>query len=177
MRACRTVDPARFHSSVVDFCNRTSGAQILLSGLSAYFCVDHSKGHDRPGIDELRTKKARREHERRLLEIQGAQAQVYKQVVGPQGVRMLPFTDDIDTLVRLAKACAGDGLLRQLAVCCLQFIMMASCVINAAAVLACAALAGLPQGSFANNVLMLAVVYLILVLLKACLGLYLWQDP
>jgi hypothetical protein len=77
----------------------TTGPQLLLSGLSAYFCIDPSKGQAAPTQEELRNKKTRKAHEKQKLEIQGAEAQIYKQTIGPQGIHVLPLADDINTLV------------------------------------------------------------------------------
>jgi hypothetical protein len=70
-----------------------------LSGLSAYFCIDPSKGQAATTQDELRSKKSRKAYEKQKLEIQGAEAQIYKQRIGPQGIHVLPLADDINTLV------------------------------------------------------------------------------
>ncbi|KAL6754834.1 hypothetical protein V8C86DRAFT_2688814 [Haematococcus lacustris] len=79
---------------------RTSGMELVLSGLTAYHCIDPTKLPQGSKPDDTRNNKkgARKQAERRQLELQGAENEIYGQPLTESSLRMLPFHEELDVM-------------------------------------------------------------------------------
>ncbi|KAJ9504801.1 hypothetical protein QJQ45_016535 [Haematococcus lacustris] len=126
---------------------RTSGMELVLTGLTAYHCIDPTKLPQGSKPDDTRNNKkgARKQAERRQLELQGAENEIYGQPLTESSLRMLPFHEELDVMVMLAF----------------------SVVLNATMIMLLAAFFNLQASVVATSVTGLMMLYLTYVLFKA----------